>query len=99
MILLLRTIRQFLITFTYEFKPNPFRDFTTIKFNLPEDSPVTLHVYDLTGRRVATLLDNESTIAGNHQVRFDGNGHPSGVYIFVIQAGAYTGTGKMNLIK
>jgi len=79
--------------------PNPFNDVTTVEFSLPEDSPVTLHIYDLTGRRVATLLDNESTTAGNHLVRFDGSQHTSGMYIYRIQAGTYTGTGKMNLMK
>jgi len=79
--------------------PNPFDNYTTIEFSLLEDSPVTLHVYDLTGRQVATLLDNESTTMGNHRVEFDGSEHASGMYIYKIQAGAYTSTGKMNLIK
>ncbi len=79
--------------------PNPFSDRTTIEFSLPNDSSVTLQVYDLTGRRVATLLDDELKIAGNHRVIFDGKAHPSGMYIYTIQAGEYTGTGKMNIMK
>lgn len=79
--------------------PNPFSDRTTIEFSLPNDSFVTLQVYDLTGRRVATPLDNEQKIAGNHRVIFNGKAHPSGMYMYTIQAGEYTGTGKMNLIK
>jgi len=79
--------------------PNPFSNRTTIEFSLPNDSSVTLHVYDLTGRRVATLLDDELKIAGNHRAIFDGKAHPSGMYMYTIQAGEYTGTGKMNIIK
>jgi len=79
--------------------PNPFSDYTTIEFNLFNDSPVTIKVYDLTGKQVATLLDNETKAAGLHQVTFGGDAYPSGMYMYTIQAGEYVTTRKMNLVK
>jgi|GEM_PF-643724 len=79
--------------------PNPFNDYANIEFNILKDSPVTLKIYDLTGRQITTLLDNELKIAGEHRIRFDGSEHPSGMYIYTLQVGEYTATGKMNIIK
>ncbi len=79
--------------------PNPFNSYTNIEFSISGDSPVTLQVYDLAGRQVATLLDNELTTAGEHRIRFDGSQHPSGMYMYTLQAGEYTAAGKMNIIK
>jgi len=79
--------------------PDPFNNYTTIEFSLPDDSPVTLKVYDLTGKQVATLLDGTVKPTGPHRVIFDGSEYPSGMYMYTLQAGEYTGTGKMNIIK
>ncbi len=79
--------------------PNPFTGQTTITFSLPKDSPVTLFISDVTGRQVATLINNEITQSGTHQVTFDGIRHTAGVYYYTIQAGDYTGTQKMILVK
>ncbi len=79
--------------------PNPFNDYTNIEFSVLNDSPVTLKIYDITGRQVATLLDNELTKVGEHRAIFDGSKHSSGMYIYKIQVGEYVGTGKMNIIK
>jgi len=79
--------------------PNPFTGQTTIGFSLPKDNPVTLFVSDVTGRQVATLLTNEMTTSGTHQVTFDGTRHAAGVYYYTIQAGDYVGTQKMILVK
>lgn len=79
--------------------PNPFTGTTTIEFHLNEDSPVTLSVSNITGRRIAVLLNNGRYPAGTHQVTFDGNAYPAGMYYYTIQAGAYTGTQKMTLVK
>jgi len=53
--------------------PNPFTGQTTIEFTLPEDSAVTLFVSDAMGKQVAVLMNHETSIAGTHQVIFDGN--------------------------
>ncbi len=79
--------------------PSPFSESTMIEFDLPEDGPVTLFVSDMTGKQVAVLLDKEQQFAGTNQVAFDGSNYPSGTYYYTIQAGEYTATKKMVLMK
>jgi hypothetical protein len=78
--------------------PNPFNPSTSIKFSLPETANVTLHVYSITGQLVATLV-NEVKPAGVYNVSFDASTLASGVYIYRINAGGFTDTQKMTLIK
>ncbi len=78
--------------------PNPFNPTTAISLGLPEDSYVTLKVYDMTGREVMTLLKGEQR-AGYHQVVLDGTGLTSGVYLYRLSFGAHTMTKKALLIK
>ncbi|MBL7034076.1 MAG: T9SS type A sorting domain-containing protein, partial [Candidatus Delongbacteria bacterium] len=78
--------------------PNPFNPTTTIEFSLPVVTSVQLLIYDVTGRRVAVLVD-DALAAGNHQVRFEAGGLPSGIYFYKMQAGAYWAVKKMILIK
>lgn len=79
--------------------PNPFNPSTQIRFNLPKAADVTLTVYDMLGRKVATLVNNEQMKAGVHQVKFDASGLASGIYMYRINAGTYTSTRRMMLIK
>jgi len=65
--------------------PNPFNPSTTISFSLPQRSHVTLKVFDLLGREVATLVDGEMA-AGEHSVSFNARGFPSGVYFTQMKA-------------
>jgi hypothetical protein len=78
--------------------PNPFNPITTIGFSLPEPGPVNLAVYDVTGEKVATLIDGEIS-AGRHEITFDGIGLASGLYFYRIQTGNFAKTGKMLLMK
>ncbi|HET6567255.1 MAG TPA: T9SS type A sorting domain-containing protein [Rhodothermales bacterium] len=78
--------------------PNPFRSTATIRYGLPEAAHVTISVYDLLGKRVAVLVDQDVP-AGYRQVEFDGEGLASGVYFYVIQAGSYRAVRKMVLQK
>lgn len=78
--------------------PNPFNPSTNITFELPENSVVRLNVYNMLGRKVATLV-NELTPAGSHTINFDASTMSSGVYIYTLQTGASTITRKMMLIK
>jgi hypothetical protein len=83
--------------------PNPFDESTTIFYQLAQQQRVTLQVYDLLGRRVRTLVDR-SQEQGLHQVewRADGaGGQPiaSGVYLVRMQAGSYTATEKMTVVR
>ncbi|MCX6639661.1 MAG: right-handed parallel beta-helix repeat-containing protein [bacterium] len=78
--------------------PNPFNPETTISFGLPTASRVNLSVYDIAGRLVTTIV-NGWREAGNHQVTYNGAGLPSGVYIYRLQAGEFTASGKMIYLK
>ena len=78
--------------------PNPFHPTTTIKFKVPEESKVVLKVYDILGREVATLV-NEEKHAGNYKISFNASGFASGVYFFRLQAGNFMNTKKMILLK
>ena len=82
--------------------PNPFNPTTTIRFGLPERSPVKLVIYNIAGQRVATLVDRAMS-AGYHQVQWNGknrNGQQaaSGVYIYRLTAGKQQFVKKMLLV-
>ena len=79
--------------------PNPFNPSTNISFALPSIQRVTLKVYDMLGREVATLLNNESVSAGNKTVAFDASELSSGVYIYRLVGPNTVLTKKMMLIK
>jgi len=78
--------------------PNPFNPSTTITFELPKASMVRLTVYDMLGREVAVIV-NERRDAGVHEVRFDGSGLSSGVYLYRLQAGEFVRTLKSVLLQ
>jgi predicted outer membrane repeat protein len=78
--------------------PNPFNPTTGITYQLPTASEVRLVVYDLLGREVSVLL-NEKKPAGRFEVRFNGAGLSSGVYIYRLIAGQYIQSRHMLLIK
>jgi probable HAF family extracellular repeat protein len=78
--------------------PNPFNPSTLIRFELPEDSPVRLTVYDILGREVQVLANDWYT-AGSHTVEFDASRLPSGVYLYRLEAGGFTETKRMVLLQ
>ncbi|MBI5020060.1 MAG: T9SS type A sorting domain-containing protein [Ignavibacteriales bacterium] len=78
--------------------PNPFNPITTINYKLPVDDRVMLKVYDILGREVAILV-NENKKRGSYEVEFDGSMQTSGVYFYTLQAGNYIGTKKLLLMK
>ena len=79
--------------------PNPFNPQTAIGFSLLAVSNVTLRVYDMLGREVAVLIDNERRDAGKYSVKFDATYLQSGIYISRLTAGNFTKTKKMILMK
>jgi aminopeptidase N len=78
--------------------PNPFNPSTTIKYSLGKAGITTLKIYDVLGKEVATLV-NEELQAGPHEVTFDASNLPSGVYVYKIQSGEYINSKKMLLLK
>lgn len=78
--------------------PNPFNPSTQIDYALPSASDVSLRVYDILGRPVATLVAEQQE-PGWYSVRWDGGGASSGVYIARITAGGYVAVRKMVLMK
>ncbi|MBU0984106.1 MAG: T9SS type A sorting domain-containing protein [candidate division Zixibacteria bacterium] len=78
--------------------PNPFNPTTEIAFALPEASAVCLKVFNVLGQEVATLVDNELS-AGQHAVEWDASDAASGVYFYRIEAGEFTESKKMLLLR
>jgi hypothetical protein len=78
--------------------PNPFNPTTTINFSIVKSGLVTLKVYDLLGREVSTLI-NEEVKTGNYSVKFDGSKLASGVYVYVLKTADFTSSKKMLLVK
>jgi hypothetical protein len=78
--------------------PNPFNPGTGIRYEVPAVSHVELRVFDLLGREVATLVDGER-VSGTYEVQFNASGLASGVYFYRLQAGSYTETKRLVLMK
>jgi hypothetical protein len=78
--------------------PNPFNPTSTIKFQIPELSFVSLKVYDVLGNEIETIV-NEEKPTGSYKVEFNANGLPSGVYFYQLKASDYVETKKMLLMK
>lgn len=78
--------------------PNPFNPATTIAYELPKAAAVSLKVYDVIGREVASLV-NERKAAGRYEVRFDGSKLASGIYMYRLIAGDYVEVREMVFLK
>ncbi len=79
--------------------PNPFNSATRISFSLPVPTSVSLRVYDVLGREVATPLKDHLMSAGLHQVAFDAAALASGIYLFRMEAAGQIQTRKMVVLK
>ncbi len=89
------------IPYTFELNqnyPNPFNPTTQIKYSVAERGNVSLKVYDMLGREVATLV-NTTKNAGSYEINFNASSLASGVYIYKIQAGNFIDSKKMMLLK
>jgi hypothetical protein len=78
--------------------PNPFRAATTMTFSLRDAAPVTLNVYDVTGRHVATLLEGPLQV-GEHRHTWRASELPSGIYYYTLRVGSETQARKMTLVR
>ena len=88
-------VTQFKLTQNY---PNPFNPTTMINFSIPKAGNVTLKVYDIQGKEVATLVSGYKT-AQSYQVEFDGSNLASGVYFYTLHTDNFNQTKKMVLMK
>ncbi|MCH8928105.1 MAG: T9SS type A sorting domain-containing protein [Candidatus Marinimicrobia bacterium] len=78
--------------------PNPFNPVTTLKYSLPVPGKVVLTIFDLRGREIERLVNNELS-AGVHTIVWDASNVASGVYFYRLQANDFTQTKKMALLK
>jgi len=78
--------------------PNPFNPSTTIKYTVPQNGPVTIKLYDITGREVATLVNEVKTV-GSYDLKFNASGLASGVYIYRMIAKDFVSVKKMSILK
>ena len=82
----------------YQNYPNPFNPITRIAFFIPEDEHVSLKVFDILGREITTIVDN-NLMVGRHKVEWDASSCISGIYFYRITAGGFVETKKMLLLK
>lgn len=78
--------------------PNPFNPTTVIRYELPMDGNVSLKVYDILGKEVATLVERFET-AGYHEARFNASNMASGMYLYRMTAGSFTDVKKLIVVK
>ncbi len=78
--------------------PNPFNPETRIRYTLNKDQYVSLKIYDVLGKEVITLVDDNKN-AGYYEVSFDASGLPSGIYFYRMQSGEYVSVKKLLLLK
>lgn len=89
------------IQFTYKLEqnyPNPFNPSTIIDYSIKNDGMVTIKIYDILGREVKTLI-NENKPAGNYKVEFNASALPSGVYLYKLKSCKFVDVKKMLMIK
>ncbi|OGU35227.1 MAG: hypothetical protein A2068_14825 [Ignavibacteria bacterium GWB2_35_6b] len=78
--------------------PNPFNPNTVISYNVPMLSDVTLKIYDVLGREISMLVNEEKKV-GSYEVNFDGSNLTSGIYFYKLTVGKFSETNKMMLLK
>ncbi len=83
----------------YPAYPNPFNSTTTLRFGLDHDADVTLSIYDVTGRQVATLLSHQRLSAGEHHLSYEANGLASGLYFVRLQDNLRSQTQRLLYIR
>jgi hypothetical protein len=87
-----------ILSFLYQNHPNPFNSSTTIKYDLPNNSDVSLIIYDILGRNVKELVNTKQQ-AGRYEVQFNASNLASGVYIYQLIAEKFISSKKMILLK
>ena len=83
----------------YQNFPNPFNPITTIKYDIPIKTSVRIVIYDVLGRTVNTIINNQITEPGSHEIYWDGTNFASGVYFYKIDTESFSSFKKMILLK
>ena len=83
----------------YQNYPNPFNPSTTIRFALPQQSKVSLKIYNILGELIKVIINDQVYEEGYHEILFNGSLLPSGVYIYKLTAGDFSCIKKMMIIK
>ena len=78
--------------------PNPFNPSTTIEYYLPNNTEISIAIYDLQGRQIASLI-NDVVSAGNHSIVWNANNYSSGIYFVKMVAGNFIETQKLVMVK
>ena len=78
--------------------PNPFNPSTSIGFTIPEAGNVSVDVFNVAGQKIDTLVDDVMN-AGHHNITWDASGFSNGVYFYTVEAGEFSKTMKMTLLK
>ncbi len=86
-------------TYAIYASPNPFNPSTIIKYQLPEDARVSLTIFDILGRTVATPVERLPLKAGYYESRFDGTNLSSGIYLYRLDAGSFQQIRKMLIVR
>lgn len=95
------SVNDYLIPKNFELSqnyPNPFNPSTTIEYSIPRDANVTLKIFDVLGKEVATL-ENSQKSAGTYILNWNASNYSSGIYFYRFTAGEFTETKKMFLVK
>lgn len=82
----------------YQNYPNPFNPSTTIKFDVRKTSPITIKVFDITGKEISVLLD-ENLMPGTYELKCDFSRYASGIYFYEMITEGYRETKKMTIMK
>jgi hypothetical protein len=83
----------------YQNYPNPFNPVTIIKYDIPVPGNIELKIYDILGREVMSLVNNERREIGRYEVQFNASNLPSGVYIYRLHANDYVSSKMMLMVK
>ena len=78
--------------------PNPFNPSTTFRYSIAKQSKVLIRIYDITGKEIETLVDEEKPV-GTYELTWKASNLSSGVYFYQLQAGDFVETKKMILMK
>jgi len=92
------SVNKPITTTLYANYPNPFNPETTIKFYIPKSEHVELTVYNISGQKISTLV-NENMQAGFHEISFNAAPYPSGIYFYYLKTSNFIDKKKMMFLK